>query len=120
MATGKRRDEGKGFHLAIDSRRDFGGKSSMNPVRVEDKLALNKYEVDEEAHIRLKEEICQGCKLRVCLYVCPAECYKLREDKISFSHEGCLECGTCQISCDRGAIEWSYPRGGFGVSLRYG
>jgi len=92
----------------------------MNPVKVEHKLALNKYEIDREAHIRLKEEICRQCELRSCLYVCPAECYTLREGKVSYNHEGCLECGSCQISCGKGAIEWSYPRGGFGISFEYG
>jgi len=92
----------------------------MNPSTIADKLALNKYDVDKEAHIRLKEDICQECELRSCLYVCPAECFKLREGKVSFDYEGCLECGSCQISCANGAIEWAYPRGGFGVSFEYG
>lgn len=92
----------------------------MSPMKIEERLALNKYDVDPEAHIRLKEEICQKCQQRVCLYICPAECYKLREEKLSYDYEGCLECGSCQIACDKGAIEWSYPRGGFGVSFEYG
>ncbi len=89
-------------------------------MKIEEKLALNKFDVDQEAHIKLKEEICQKCEWRICLYICPAECYTLREDKISFDYEGCLECGSCQIACDKGAIEWSYPRGGFGISYEYG
>lgn len=92
----------------------------MNPMTMEERLALNKYDVDTEPHIRLKEEVCQACEPRVCLYVCPAECFKLRENKITFAYEGCLECGSCHIACDKGAIEWSYPRGGFGVAYEYG
>lgn len=89
-------------------------------MKIEARLALNKYDVDQQAHIRLKEEICGGCQQRVCLYVCPAECYKLKEEKVSFSYEGCLECGACRVACDKGAIEWDYPRAGFGVSFEYG
>jgi len=92
----------------------------MNPVTIVDKLALNKYDVDKEAHAHLKEEICQECQVRSCLYICPAECYKLREGKVTYAYEGCLECGSCQISCDKAAIVWSHPRGGFGVSFEYG
>jgi len=92
----------------------------MNPMTIEERLALNKYDVDTQAHIRLKGEACQGCETRGCLYVCPAECFKLREDRVTFDYEGCLECGSCHIACHREAVEWAYPRGGFGVSLEYG
>ncbi|MDY6911458.1 MAG: ferredoxin family protein, partial [Chloroflexota bacterium] len=37
-----------------------------------------------------------------------------------FSYDGCLECGACRISCAKGAVDWNYPRGGFGVSFEYG
>ena len=30
----------------------------------------------------------------------------------------CLECGTCLIICEKGALDWKYPRGGFGVRYR--
>jgi ferredoxin like protein len=92
----------------------------MSSMTIEQRLALNTYEVDTEPHIRLKEEICRQCERQSCLYVCPAECFKAREGKISFNYEGCLECGSCHISCSREAIEWSYPRGHFGVSYEYG
>lgn len=89
-------------------------------MKIEERLALNKYDVDQQAHIRLKEEICRECQQRVCLFICPAECYKIKEDKVVFDHGGCLECGGCRIACSMEAIEWSYPRGGFGVSYEYG
>jgi ferredoxin like protein len=92
----------------------------MSPMTIAERLALNKYDVDAEPHIHLKAEVCQKCEQSPCLYICPAECFKLREGKLSFAYEGCLECGSCRISCDKGAIEWSYPRGGFGVSFEYG
>ncbi|NPV74148.1 MAG: ferredoxin family protein, partial [Pelotomaculum sp.] len=41
--------------------------------------------------------------------------------EVNFDYAGCLECGTCRAVCPKeGAIAWGYPRGGFGVSFRYG
>jgi ferredoxin like protein len=37
-----------------------------------------------------------------------------------FNCEGCLECGTCKVVCDRDAVSWRYPRGGYGVRYRWG
>ena len=51
-------------------------------MKIEERLALNKFDVDQQAHIVLNEEICQKCQERVCLYVCPAECYKLKDSKL--------------------------------------
>jgi ferredoxin like protein len=36
-----------------------------------------------------------------------------------FSHQTCLECGACRISCQNGALDWNYPKGGFGVCFRF-
>ena len=92
----------------------------MNPITIEDKLAVNKYDVDKDVHITINEDICKVCERHYCLYACPADCYKLTEGHIAFSYEGCLECGSCRIVCDKGAIEWNLPRGGFGVCFEYG
>ena len=92
----------------------------MSDMTMERRLALNHYDVDTEAHIKIKPDVCLECDLRPCLNVCPAECFKFKEGKMSFSYEGCLECGSCHISCEREAVEWSYPRAGFGISYEYG
>lgn len=92
----------------------------MKVKSVEEKLGVNKYDIDEEVHIRLKKDICERCKSYPCLYVCPAECFKLQEDHITFSFEGCLECGSCRIICEEGAIDWELPRGGYGICYQYG
>jgi ferredoxin-like protein FixX len=35
--------------------------------------------------------------------------------------DGCVECGTCRIIAEAtGDIEWNYPRGGYGVSFKFG
>jgi len=89
-------------------------------MTVEDKLYQTRFNVDTIPHITVDFGLCDPCETKPCLYVCPAQNYQLDDDKMSFSWQGCLECGACRVACLRGAIEWNYPRGGFGVSLRYG
>ena len=89
-------------------------------MAIEDKLTTTRFNVDTEPHIKINTEICEICPEQACLYVCPAQNYILNDNKIVFSWQGCLECGGCRIACTRDAIDWSYPRGGFGVCLRYG
>jgi len=93
----------------------------MSAMKIEDKLAVNKFDIDKEVHIQLKEEACQDCDVHSCLYACPSDCFKLTEDeRITFAYEGCLECGSCRIICDKDAIEWTLPRAGFGICYQYG
>ena len=92
----------------------------MNPTSIEDKLAVNKYDIDDEVHIRIEEEICEKCDTHACVSTCPADCFKTAEGHITFSFEGCLECGSCRIICEEGAIVWTLPRAGFGICYQYG
>lgn len=89
-------------------------------MAIEDKLSTIRFNLDIESHIRVNTEICTTCPEKPCLYVCPVQNYVLTDDKLVFSWQSCLECGACRIACTKGAIEWNYPRGGFGASLRYG
>ncbi len=90
-------------------------------VNVKAKLGVDTIKADEEPHIKVKKEVCKTCTTRCCLYVCPASVYLVDEEgEIRLDLEGCLECGTCKIACQKGAIEWNYPRGGFGVQLKFG
>ncbi|OPY72125.1 MAG: putative oxidoreductase Fe-S binding subunit [Syntrophorhabdus sp. PtaU1.Bin058] len=89
-------------------------------MKVEEKLALNKYAPATQAHITVNKGLCADCDLRPCVYGCPADCFILKEDHVSFSYEGCLECGSCRIICPKGALQWAYPQGGFGICLQYG
>ncbi len=89
-------------------------------MNIEDKLAVNKYDVDREVHLKVDSEKCKTCEKHPCLYACPAYCFKLTEEHITFSYEGCLECGSCRIVCPKGAIEWTLPRPGFGICYQYG
>lgn len=93
----------------------------MNAISlpIEERLSSVRFRVDDESHIELNRELCQSCERKPCLHVCPAECYKADQSGVMFSHEGCLECGTCRIVCELKAMKWRYPRGGFGVAFRY-
>ena len=90
-------------------------------MKIDDKLALDLFHVDKDAHIKVDQEKCLKCPHKLCTYVCPVENYKLSEDgkSVTFSWEGCLECGTCRIICDQGALTWDYPRGGYGITYRF-
>ena len=88
-------------------------------MMIEDKLNSLLFVSDKEPHIRVNKEVCGKCLDRPCINCCPAGCYTYEEDSgLTFSYEGCLECGVCRIICEHGAIDWSYPTGGFGVCYR--
>jgi ferredoxin like protein len=89
-------------------------------VRIEDRLAVNKYDLDREAHITVEAEACGRCRLQPCLFSCPAVCYTLVDGKVNFSYEGCLECGSCRVVCPGGAVSWTLPRPGLGISYEFG
>ncbi|MCL2529384.1 MAG: 4Fe-4S dicluster domain-containing protein [Coriobacteriia bacterium] len=91
-------------------------------VNIDEYLALNKFDVDEEtAHIELVEnpDMTEFLKL---VRVCPAGLYRISEDgKTSFDYAGCLECGTCRIACRDTIIQkWIYPSSTKGIEYRYG
>jgi len=91
-------------------------------ARLEAYLATVKFEIDRDAHIVVKGELCRDCAGRPCIPACPAGNYEWDDgqDRLIFNHEGCLECGTCRFICPLDAIDWSYPRGGFGVRYLWG
>ena len=91
-------------------------------MKLEDKLFLDRYVVDSVPHLKIKNpDICVMCEKKQCLYTCPAQVYKLEEGKVVVSYEGCVECGTCRIICsENNNLEWRYPRGGYGISYKYG
>lgn len=89
-------------------------------VNVAVRLKFSRYRLDREAHIRVYYEKCGKCLHRACLTACPAQCYLPQpENGVVFNYEGCLECGTCYLICDQGALKWSFPRGGCGISYRF-
>ena len=89
-----------------------------------DRLFLVKYEIDEEnCHLVITDQqVCRDCEERPCIPRCPAEVYRWEESEeaLEVAYENCLECGACRIVCPYENIDWSYPRGGFGVAYKYG
>ena len=81
---------------------------------------LTAFRIDREPHIIVKRDACASCDHRACVFTCPAGGYQWNETgaRVDFAYEGCLECGTCLIICDKGALTWNYPKGGFGVRFR--
>ena len=97
----------------------------MSIIKVEDKLYQNRYIVDENRpHIYIKDAaVCaSNCKSQPCTFCCPANCYT-KDDAggVNLVTDGCLECGTCRVICqDHGNVSWNYPRGGYGISYKFG
>jgi ferredoxin like protein len=89
-------------------------------MNVEDLPQLTQFCADDRTHIVIDQNKCRECDSRECVQACPAGCYAFNEETrlLSVVYESCLECGTCRIICDKGALNWSYPRGGYGVLFR--
>ena len=94
----------------------------MMNLTIDEKLAVDKFHVDEEcAHIIVNADAPKEAILRL-MKLCPAGLYRLDEDgNLMFDYAGCLECGTCYVAGIGTVVEsWRYPRGGMGVSFRLG
>lgn len=69
--------------------------------------------------IKVDAAACDGCG--DCLRVCLGGCFALREGKAAVaSLEKCMECAACWYACERGAIIFSWPKGGTGFATEYG
>jgi ferredoxin like protein len=71
--------------------------------------------------IRHDRSRCTGCGK--CVKICPMDLWTLKGGKARFSKkytEKCLECGSCWLVCGQDAIDFSYPRGGTGVTWEFG
>ena len=89
-------------------------------MNIENLTQLTQFLADEKSHIVINQTVCAACDHHACVKACPANCYTFNEETrlLSVVYETCLECGTCHVICDKGAIDWSYPRGGYGVNYR--
>ena len=45
---------------------------------------------------------------------------EMDKKKILVAYENCIECGAARMLCPYNNIEWHPPRGGFGVSYKFG
>lgn len=95
-------------------------------VNVDELIAVNKYNVDEEnAHIELVEgalDASDEAEFLKLVRVCPAGLYKIDDEgRKTFDYAGCLECGTCRIACgDTIIAKWENPGPLMGVQYRFG
>lgn len=91
---------------------------------VEEKLGTLTYKNDHQTHIFIPDtDIClKKCKDKPCVAVCPAKVYDWDESKkkIVIGYENCIECGAARMICPFQNIKWEPPRGGFGVSYKFG
>jgi len=90
-------------------------------INLDEIFDYTSFQVDRDPHIKLDETVCQKCDQRACTTCCPAACYTWDDEnqKMTFVHDGCLECGTCYVVCQKDAFtRWRYPRGGYGVAFR--
>jgi len=73
-------------------------------MKIEDKLFLDRFKVDEESHLKIidSQKCMKDCPEQPCLYLCPANVYRLEQDHISVNYEG------------------RFPRGGYGISHKFG
>ncbi len=93
------------------------------PMTLEAKLGLLTYKNDHESHIKIMDpQVCLKCPNKPCVTACPASVYTWDEEKkkIVVSYENCIECGAARMLCPFYNIDWHPPRGGFGVSYKYG
>lgn len=93
---------------------------------IKNKLGVVEWKTDEEkfAHIKVDADICNQCPHHLCIAGCPTRCFNFMEVdgkvQMVFQYEDCVECGTCDIMCDQGAVSWEHPRGSFGVNYQQG
>ena len=53
-------------------------------MKIDDKLALDMFHVDNEPHIQIDKEICSRCPHKLCTYVCPVENYTQENGNVIF------------------------------------
>ena len=91
---------------------------------IEEKLGSLTFKNDRQSHIAIPDpSIClTQCKDKPCTNVCPAKVYDWDQSqkKIVIGYENCIECGAARMICPFQNIKWEPPRGGFGVSYKYG
>ena len=91
-------------------------------MKIDERIAKDAIRPDDQSHIVIDQEACATCEMRPCLRVCPGHLYSIVEEtgEVHVEHAGCLECGTCLVTCPGDALTWHYPSGGAGIRYRFG
>ncbi len=94
----------------------------MAKMSVDDKLGFVKFNTNEnESHIIINEDFKDEKEIQRLVKACPAGLYHYEDGKLTFNHEGCLECGTCRVlSGGKGVKSWTHPKSGYGVEFHQG
>ncbi len=94
----------------------------MKKENIDDKLFHNRFRVDTDSHLEIIDQsVClTKCKGQPCVTFCPAFVYRPEDGRIAVNYEGCLECGSCRIGCPYKNIKWRFPKGGCGISHKFG
>ena len=89
-------------------------------MKIEERLFLNRFNVDDKNHLVVDTSKCLECANKPCTTVCPVDDYNWDDGKLIVSYEGCVECFACEVVCPFNKIKVTYPPGGKGVSFRFG
>lgn len=90
---------------------------------ISDKLYMIRFKSDDKSHLVIKEmQDCVECVHKDCTFFCPADVYDwhAKINTTSVAYENCIECGTCRIGCPSDNIHWVYPKGGYGMTYKFG
>ena len=75
----------------------------------------------KDEHIIHDNKKCTSCEN--CMSVCSMNLWVKRDNKVELAENYkmyCLECASCFIVCDTGAVNFTFPEGGFGVIYAHG
>lgn len=89
------------------------------------RIGLTEFHPDDAwQHIVIADpESCRRCPAKNCLRVCPSGVFhwdNFPDHPVAVRYEQCVECGACRLACPEEVIEFTYPRGGYGVLFRHG
>jgi ferredoxin like protein len=98
---------------------------SQTPVSqsIEERLFTIRYKADDKSHLIINSQnVCETCESKECNFFCPSDVYLWHdtEKMTSVAFENCIECGTCRLACPFYNIEWVYPKGGYGITYKFG
>jgi len=92
---------------------------SDDVVRI-DRFALVDIRPATRDFIIVDPQKCTGCG--ACVAICPMDLWKLREGQARLAEgyrDRCMECGSCFIACEYGALDFTYPPAGEGIVYRF-